>query len=263
MNPQDLIKEIAQSAGVESFEFGEDNTIPEEVVSAIKSNLITPDSAKNNPDVAKHFKGQYLGTVNRELEKFLKDTGIDEGKVGELNNEPDTLKRLRAGMSVYAEHLKNTPDKKVSEKEKELAEKLNSLQAQLSETQSTWQQKLSAKEQEFENERVNFAVNSKLNSYQFSEAYPVEDVKLLIGSKLNNSPYVFKRNGDKVGVFQKDNPELEAYDGTKKLELDDVLNKFVEPYLKKSNPTEKKDKFVHDTRKKPTFTFGGHAQPQR
>ena len=260
MNPEQLIKEIAQSAGVENFELSEDNTIPSEVVDTIKSNLITVDSARNNPDVAKHFKGQYLGTVNRELEKFLKDTGIDEQRVNELNSETDTLKRLRAGMNVYAEHLKNTPDKKVSEKEKELAEKLNQLQARLGETENTWQQKLSQKEQEFENERVKYAVDSQLSTFSFSEAYPIEDVKLLVNSKLQASPYIFKRNGNKIGVYQKDNPELEAFDGAKRLELSDVLGKFVEPYLKKSAGADEKKKITHETKKNNTFTFGGHRQ---
>jgi len=145
-------------------------------------------------------------------------------------------------MNVYAEHLKNTPDKKVSKKEKELAEKLNQLQARLGETENTWQQKLSQKEQEFENERVKYAVDSQLSTFSFSEAYPIEDVKLLVNSKLQASPYIFKRNGNKIGVYQKDNPELEAFDGAKRLELSDVLGKFVEPYLKKSAGADEKRK---------------------
>lgn len=205
--------------------------------SLISENLLSINTAKNHKDVAGHFKLRYYRNVEKKLGDYLRNnSGLDEEKIAEIEAEPDTLKRMELAFNNTIETVKAsagknfTPDGKV----KEVTEKYNALLGDLNKIKSEYANKEKQWSDNLEKERTTWEIDKQLSSYKFSDNFSPEDAKLLISNKLSNSPYVFKRdNSGKIGVYQKENPELLASDKNKTLELKDVLDTFAAPYIKK------------------------------
>jgi len=278
----ELISKLAKDAGIE-----QDNEalkavlsdpklsevdLPDDFTGAITSKLMTLDSAKNNPDIAKAFKGQYLGTVNRDVEKFLKDNELPDEVIEQVQAESDSLARLRAAMKVYAEHkentykeqyLKNAPDaEKFKQREDELSNMVNKLKGEVALKDNEKANLRKELEQQFEQERVNWSINQQLAGYEFSDSIPKDDARLLINAKLSTLPYVFRKGTDgQIGVYQKDDPSLVAFEDNKELTVKDVLDKIAAPYLKKHEaPKEEQRRRFEPPKTKNGRSFGGHAQ---
>ncbi len=241
--------------------------IPDEITTQITGQLMTVASAKNNPDIAKHFKGQYLQTVNRDLSGFLKDSGIGQERIDELSKEPDTLKRLRAGLAEYKQYIAaNTSNDNNDETDKKIAEltgQINKLREEKAQEATSWQEKLTAQNTSFERERIEAIIQGKLGSYTFADTYPTDDVKVLVKSKIDSLPFLLKRvEGRNIEVFQKDNPEMKAFKDNEAIVFDGLIDEIVAPYLKKGNSDKTKtEKVINaDKNKSSIFTFGGHQQ---
>ncbi len=87
----------------ENIELGEDfnlETIPEVELpdnfsDEFHAQYLTPLSAKNNKDIMKHFRGQYLNNVDSRLKASLLANGGDEEMFNELKSqEPDSMKLI-------------------------------------------------------------------------------------------------------------------------------------------------------------------------
>lgn len=216
-------------------------TVPENVASHLTQSVgnLTIDAAKNNSELAKHYKVKYLTTVDNHLKNFFKGKEVPEDFYSEIEAEPDTIKRVDKAMNKIYEYVESKASKKSGEpndaKYKELVEKHNALMAELNTEKSTWTQKEKQWQSDLENKEIDWQVDNMLASYQYSDSIPADDAKFLVKEKMKKLPYVFKKTENGIGVYQKENADLMAYaENNKPLSVKDILDKEVSPYTRKT-----------------------------
>lgn len=248
LNMREFFSAIAVQAGIDTEsttfkslienEAFEKVTVPDEISTGIQNNLLNLSSAKNHPEVAKHFKGKYYDTTDRAFKKNLKASGMPDELINELDSEQDTIKKLEIGLSKYGEFVKSAFAKDGnSDKYQELVKKHNELQSQYNQAVEGFKTKENKWFSDLETKEVQWELNNMLNGYTYTDAIPADDVKLIANNKLNQLPYVFKKVEGKIGVFQKEHPDLVASKNNKPLTPKDVIEEVVSPYVKKSQST--------------------------
>jgi len=267
---RDFIEALSNQAGIDtqsedynSFIKTVDTLeIPETIASTIQGGLLTKHSAKNDAEIASHYKVKYYKTIDNGLKRTLRSVGVTDEMIAELESEPDTLKRLETALPKLVDITKNSvaPSGAKDEKYLKAVEEYNKLQKQYETTISDWQTKEKKWFSELENKEINWQINNQLGSYKFNDSLPSEDVKLIISNKLNNSPYILKMNEGKIGVYQKDNQDLVATKNNKTLEVKDVLDELASPYIAKAQAqAEPKKKVIETTTKSGNTTLEKNA----
>ena len=279
-NLSEFLTSIANEMGVntddesikEFFENLPDTELPEGFA-GFNDTYFTLDSAKNHKDIATFYKsklkGQYLGNADRITEQALKNFPIDEEVLAEIGSEEDTQNKLRKAFEAIQGLYDNkgaSSDEKVKEREQELLDKVQTLQAEISKAYEEKDLALNEQAQQFDQERLNTEMIKTLSDLPISESFSREDVNLLINTKYKDSDYIFKRGENGWGVYMKEDPDIEAYKDNKKLKIDDVITELAQPYLKKSDapPTETPPKKEGDTPKQSgatDYTFGATHKP--
>jgi len=105
-------------------------TIPDELISAINSNLMNLESAKNNPELSKHFKATIYNGVDNELLNTLKETGDYDSIKEVIDAERSSTKKMSLAIKKIKELAANTTNKGEL---KDYQEKINILTRQINE----------------------------------------------------------------------------------------------------------------------------------
>lgn len=105
-------------------------TIPDELISAINSNLMNLESAKNNPELSKHFKATIYNGVDNELLNTLKETGDYDSIKEVIDAERSSTKKMSLAIKKIKELAANTTNKGEL---KDYQEKINILTKQINE----------------------------------------------------------------------------------------------------------------------------------
>jgi len=197
--------------------------------------LMTFDSAVNNPKIHEALKGKIDPDVKAELyreanaavydkaEKKLSELGEHFGieLVGKkLNDQVEALRGVKLGKqddSVYKSEI----------------EKLNQSLASKSEEFETFKKQ---QEQEVSNFKINTRLDNMLLNYDLAESYKDEFIKKGLFDGIKNelrNKATIKVQGDSLALFQKDNAELEYFEGNKKAEIKDLIEPLISPYIAK------------------------------
>jgi len=108
-------------------------TIPDELISAINSNLMNLESAKNNPELSKHFKATIYNGVDNELLNTLKETGDYDSIKEVIDAERSSTKKMSLAIKKIKELAANTTNKGEL---KDYQEKINILTRQINDLNS-------------------------------------------------------------------------------------------------------------------------------
>lgn len=108
-------------------------TIPDELISAINSNLMNLESAKNNPELSKHFKATIYNGVDNELLNTLKETGDYDSIKEVIDAERSSTKKMSLAIKKIKELAANTTNKGEL---KDYQEKINVLTRQINDLNS-------------------------------------------------------------------------------------------------------------------------------
>lgn len=211
-------------------------SLPDDVANKFKTGFLTVDAAKNNSEINSHFKVKHYSAVDKRLENVLKSAELPKEDMEEFASIKGTLEKLDFILPRVKEHYeKKSPGAGKGNKEYEaMVEKYNALVKEKQDLATQFETTKQNFAKEKENLEIDFEVNNLLGSYQFGDAYPVEDVQYLIRKRLQEKPFIFKKTDGKVGVFQKDTPDLKAMKDNKELTLKGLLDELVTPYVKKT-----------------------------
>lgn len=269
-NLKDFLKELNEVLNVNEIEgfISAENLneveISEEGQEKIKGaleNLMTVDGAKNNADLKKYFKeqlypsitGEVLGNTDTELGKLVKQIFPDDyDKFKEMEMTKDKVKWL---VNNIPNALKS--DDKSKEKIQTLQSELEKVNSELAQTNEQKEKEIESLKSEFYNTQIKGEFNRYLLSKEWAEPYSKDGVKkALINEVYNevNGEAVLRYEDDgKIGVYQKDNPELKYTRKGKPVEFNDLVDPKVDDYLKKSGekPTEKPKLDLGSNRDKP------------
>lgn len=211
----------------------EDITVPETVSQQLREKLLTADMAKTNKDIARHFKGQYLDSMDNRVNKYI---GLaDEKDVETIKAEKDTLKKVDAFFQSVEQQKKTATQNKGGDNSA-YVEQINALRSEKEKLANDFEQHKVSAASQLENERKNWVVRGKLNSLQIADSFKREDFEIMALGKLNTMPYAFKETNGVLKAYNKETPDVPALGKNgKEITIDDVLNEIASPYIKRND----------------------------
>lgn len=165
--------------------------------------MVTLESAKNNPDIKKHFTYSALSGIDATIDRLAKDEfGMDDEYVSSLKKLDTTGKRL----TEFARKVKELSEKKApandDEKLKKHNEEVKRLNQQLLESQEKFAREKTEIENRFLTSSKERALTELFQNYKYSNTVP-KDVQLDVARSLfnknvreNNLKIAFDENGD-------------------------------------------------------------------
>lgn len=250
-NLREFIKSISENIDLGEFKIESipEVELPENFNDDFHNQFLTMTAAKNNPELMGHFKGKYLSSADLKAKNnFIADGGTEE----EFNilkaSEPDSLKLIDLVASETRKRKSTTnsgkPDKEFEAYKKETIKQFEELKAAKENLEATLQEKIIARDSEWENRFKTSKVNEVLSGIKFDSSIPSDDLKLIINSKLNQSNYLIKMQEGQFKVYKKDAPDSLALKDGKELQLEDVISEISKPYTAKNDQEGRQERRV-------------------
>lgn len=229
-----------------------DEAINDDLLNKVKQSAetewLTVEAAKNSQTLSEHFKEKWKPVHTKsfltENEKRLSDMFADDE---EIHSELTKFQKFDEKLGFLKDQIKKAKATGTTEEVEKLKKKLTVYEKQISTFEET-------KNKEFET--VNKTAEDKINGYKtglikslfnqtatkkdWADAYKADDVR---GPLLESA---FRKAQEKAILDldenynpilkSKENPELELYDGSKKITFDSLVDAQIAPFIKKSNP---------------------------
>lgn len=222
------------------------------------NNMITLEAAKNNSQLAAHFKAASLLPADTEINNLIAKLGLDDTAKGEFAAEKSTYKKI--GMLVEkAQALAEAKSGAKPGDKDALQKEIDRLNAAINAEKQNAQAAIAAAKNEAEGHILNYAIDSVLGSKNYSDAIPASvrltTAKTLLEQELQKQGLKPVRNADgSIKLVKADNPELEYYDNNnKKVGFGEFTDSILSTHamLKVSAPAPagggvKKDKTITD-----------------
>jgi len=197
-----LFAELLQNAGYDIEAENEalgavlaiDTDIPDDAATVLKSNLLTLESAKHNPDIKKHFTAQALNTVDTTLSDFANEYGeIPQEKLDAINAEKSSYKKTAMMLNALKEVERskaaggNGAGEETQKQLKARKEKIEQLTQELTRMKESHEQALNAERQKAASRILDFAQNTELGMRDFANKDLDKSTNVLIARQIVDS----------------------------------------------------------------------------
>ncbi len=206
-------------------------------------NLLTMESAANNPDLIKMIRPKLLPELE-EQEMARKKKSIYD------NIEEQTATTFeKLGLDLkgkrFQDQLNEIAQYKASSDNSGVVEKYNQLQEEFGQFKEKSAKKETELMGQFESYKVDSKLLNKLQSMNLATPYKEDMIRNnILNGALNEIKKKAAISLTEDGAFKlanKENPELELFDGSKKLGIDDLISPIMQPYIAKNNPDRKQE----------------------
>ena len=214
MKLEQLLKKFAGMAGIETqkelTDFLEANKdalqveFPDVAVNLITDKVMTFETAKNNPDLKKHYAGLLYSGLEQGAKERALALGLSQEKIDEINSSTQaTGQRINGYLEAAKELLdKKQSGKSTSEVEKLLAEE----QRKYMEFEKTTKAQLDELSNKHSGEIENFAWDGKISSVKINSAFSDPEIRAMAVRK------AVQKEVDKIGGVLKFNRETRSWD---------------------------------------------------
>lgn len=218
--------------------------IPDAAVAKFNEVYLTRSRAENDPLVVKKVKAslwaETMDQIDTEIEKLY--PFIESTKAVEIQKNPSTMKRI----GLLAEGLEGAIKNATASKDKDVRKTEEEWAAKIRQFEDNKKQEITALTKKFEDSKLDFALKSKLLTFEYADAFSSlkEPLTETIISKIKASK---TKNGDPIVLELDQSGNLNVrhlVEGTlkdvylesnTKLTLDSLIAPEVEPFIKKSN----------------------------
>jgi len=252
MKAGDLFHQLLKSAGFDTTdkafidvlskaEFA-NTELPESITSALTTNLLTIDAAKNNPILKKHFVGNALDPINKGIEELIAEYGIDEVTKAEILADQNTYNKYKVSAKKIAELKEKSAGSTNKGEKADLERQINELNKQLSLVATDTQSKIDTIKNEYEqrilNREIDYTLSSKPLPGQFDRDVEVNIARQFVDKALATKGAVIRTIDGRIAVKQKDNPEMDIFENGKPLTFDALTDMALaeNKFIKVSNP---------------------------
>ena len=193
--------------------------IEDSLVSKFNESYLTVNSAKNNPELRKHFYALALNGLDAEIDGTIAELGLDESAVERIKGEKSSFKRA----SLLAKTIKELESQKANSgsasAKAEIQAKIDSLNAEVVRLRDEKVKAVSEVENRYKGEINNILLNGFFGSYDYSA--PVsKDVNVKIARQLIEEEIAKKgyKLDNENGSFKLSTPEgLEVFENNQKV----------------------------------------------
>lgn len=180
------------------------------IANGITSNLMTVESAKNNPTLKNHFYALALNGVDSEINNLVGSMELEQSIVEELNAEKSSTKRVGLLINKIKELESAKVNANNSGKEK-LNEQIEGLNAQINSLKEAHANEMTAQATAHRENIKDLQVNTLLSAYDY--ALPTDkDVSILTAKQVINGE--LSKHGAKVVLNDNNELALQTNEGT-------------------------------------------------
>jgi hypothetical protein len=217
--------------------------IPDEISETISTKLITTEQAKNDPVIKSHFTAMALDPFNTNVEKWLKDNGIEDAEIKEITADKSTYKKVEKAIEKIKEAKEKAAKSGSGKDIQEYQQKLNALTQQIAGFEKEKADAVNEVVNRYETQIFDQEVNSILRSKPLPGTL-APDIELTVArqliekslaeknaraKKIDGKIRIVSKDDENIFIFGKDGKEL-SFDSLTEQTLAD--NKF----LKVSTP---------------------------
>lgn len=204
--------------------------LDDDFANLLNGGLLSLDAAKNNAQLRNHFYGLALNGVDSEILNAANDLGLDETVINQLKGDKDTYNKIRG----LKDKLLELKDKKSSEdnagKRAEYQKQIDDLNKTIATLKETSENNISSLKNQHDAEITDLLIRGSLMSKNYANKDLNPEVnaitaKALVDMALAEKGAVAVRDGNKIVLKQKENPELDYYDNNVKVGYDDFVTK--------------------------------------
>lgn len=218
-----------------------DIEIPDEAAAALKSNLMTVESAKNNLDLRNHFRAEALNAIDAKLEEFGKEYGFPDDVFSEIKKEDSSYKRMILALNkvkdLESAKAQGKGSKADDETLKNLKSEIERLNNEIVSERNSAQAKIDEAQRKAESSIIDFAMNAELASKNYAngkldKAVNITVAKTLVDRALAEAGAKLMRSEDgSLKLVQVAEPSMDFMRENQKI----AFGKFVDETLGKSN----------------------------
>lgn len=142
--------------------------IDQALVDKFNQNYLTLNSAKNNPELKKHFYAVAMNGLDTELETTMTELSLNEDVINEIRGEKSSFKKA----SLLAKKIKSLEAEKSSATTKtdkaEIQAKIDSLNAEVVKVRAEKEQAVKEVEARYKNEINDILLSNTFGSYEYA-----------------------------------------------------------------------------------------------
>ena len=260
-----LLAELAKRAGVDLTDakyaplLTIAGDIPDEVDTAIQTNLFNIDAARNNNDLDKHFRGKALTIADKDILAAATKHGLTDDQINQLKTEKNTYAKIGLLSDMVAEKitaaLGDGGDKKT------LIEEAKKLNKDLADLRATAAQQLKEVQDGAENQILDYAVNSHFRSQSYANSeIPVEansaTARFLFDKTLKEKGAKLVRKDGELHLINASNPDLDYMENNQPVKFTDLSKRILadNKLLKVTEPAAKGGRADNSNQQKRTDT---------
>lgn len=249
MKAKDAFLKLKEQGKIESPEYETflntlpDFEFPEPVFQALEDKFFTIERAKADPTIQSHYKAQTLNGVDAWIAEGVKDQMWPSS----ILDEKDTFKRLkmiRGEVTNEIQRLKNKPgdtdkDKKIGDLSAtvdQLTQKINSMTSEYTASRDGFEKDYRNKVDALE---LDYAIRGQADQYVFADEYSnspeiKEVVRKAVIDKVKGGGFFSLKDGQ-IKVWENESRTSPKLQGNSEVTFKSLLDKAVEPYIKKNN----------------------------
>lgn len=228
-----------------------DEAINDDLLNKVKETTgtewLTVDAAKNSQALSEHFKEKWKPVHTKsfltENEKRLSDMFADDE---EISGELTKRQKFDEKLSFLKDELKKAKSTGSSDEVEKLKKNISDYKKQISTFEESKNQEIEAIKKAsteeitgYKNGLIKERFKQTALSKEWADAYKIDDVRNPVldsaFSKLSEKAIIDLDKTGNIVLKNKENPELELYDGTKKVTFDSLVDAQIAPFIKKSN----------------------------
>jgi len=212
-----------------------DQDVPDSIASTLKTNLMTEESAKNNPVLKNYFKAQSLNGMDATLETYVNGyEGFDDATKAAFKAETSTFKRT----TLVLDKLREIEGSKVGAgtsaddkaKMEVLRTQIKELNTKVASANDDWTAKEAQIKAQSNNEVMEYAYKAALSGKPYVNKDVDADVNImfarnLVDNQLKKDGAQLQFSGGEFKLVQTADPELDYMQESKKVSFGDYANK--------------------------------------
>lgn len=241
------ISELADIAGYDKSKLIDllsvNAQIPDDLVNAVNSNLMTLDTAKNNIELKKYFHAQALNGIDAELKNVLSELELDDESKQAIESETSSYKRVSKSLKLVKELEGKKLQANTKGEKTELQKEIDRLNNEIKTTKVQMQEKESEFNTKLESTLTEYQLNSILSSKNYAFGDMPKDVltltaKNLLQSALTSKGVKIVRHNDNLKLVRAEAPDLDYRENNTPVNIGDFVDRVLadNKLLKVSEP---------------------------
>lgn len=243
--------ELEAALSASNFDEAVTDDLLNKVKESAETEWLTVEAAKNSQTLSEHFKEKWKPVHTKsfltENEKRLSDMFADDE---EISGELTKRQKFDEKLSFLKEQLVKAKSTGTTDEVEKLKKTISDYKKQVSTFEESKNQEIEAIKKAsteeitgYKNGLIKERFKQLATSKEWAEPYKIDDVRNpVLESAFNKLSEKAVIDLDKTGnivLKNKENPELELFEGSKKVTFDSLVEAQIAPFIKKSNGTGK------------------------